>query len=407
MRPSLHALLLLPSVHALMRVRLVSVGKNKEHWLQEAVGLYAKRLTGTLDLECLWVKDDAALLSQAKSEQTETRFFLDPEGPQYTSEEFSAVLFSALERGGSRAAFFIGGAEGLPKELKRRKRTELIGLSKMTFTHQMARLLLVEQIYRAAEIRKGSGYHKRALLAPPELGEALSSSGDEMDAMPCGACCGAEEAESLATAAHGVVRGDCANPVPTAASGHLADPQAWLAEWRRRIECWWIGTPHRQGLRACFSSLLLLLTRRFEAMARGSGLMLEPSTAPAQLEQGCEWVTSEQLDSLPEFPSLPDALFELPPIPRVLPTWEHLERVAAAAIGSDTLERPQPLQWQQSLRQQGPNRSWTSVAMGAGAGIAAAIGAAALGVGMLCFRVDSQRSLDAKPRLELQRNSVR
>lgn len=135
--------------------------------------------------------------------------------------------------------------------------------------------------------------------------------------------------------------------------------------------------------------------------------MLEPSTAPAQLEQGCEWVTSEQLDSLPEFPSLPDALFELPPIPRVLPTWEHLESVAAAAIGSDTLERPQPLQWQQSLRQQGPNRSWTSVAMGAGAGIAAAIGAAALGVGMLRFRVGSQRSLDAKPRLELQRNSVR
>ena len=56
-------------------------------------------------------------------------------------------------------SFFIGGADGLPAELKA-DRSRLLSLSKLTFTHQMARLLLVEQIYRATEIRKGSGYHK-------------------------------------------------------------------------------------------------------------------------------------------------------------------------------------------------------------------------------------------------------
>ena len=60
--------------------------------------------------------------------------------------------------------FVIGGAEGLPSELKEtrsgRPRPTLISLSAMTFTHQFARMLLIEQIYRASEIRKGSGYHK-------------------------------------------------------------------------------------------------------------------------------------------------------------------------------------------------------------------------------------------------------
>jgi 23S rRNA (pseudouridine1915-N3)-methyltransferase len=56
-------------------------------------------------------------------------------------------------------AFVIGGAEGLPRELKEGNKP-LLSLSKMTWPHQMARMLLAEQIYRASEIRKGSGYHK-------------------------------------------------------------------------------------------------------------------------------------------------------------------------------------------------------------------------------------------------------
>ena len=63
-----------------------------------------------------------------------------------------------MERGGSRLSFIIGGAEGLPAEV--RADATLVSLSRLTFTHQMARLVLAEQIYRATEIRKGSGYHK-------------------------------------------------------------------------------------------------------------------------------------------------------------------------------------------------------------------------------------------------------
>ena len=83
---------------------------------------------------------------------------LDPLGKTCTSEEFCELLFAAIERGGSRLSFIIGGAEGLPKEV--RADAKLVSLSRLTFTHQMARLVLAEQIYRATEIRKGSGYHK-------------------------------------------------------------------------------------------------------------------------------------------------------------------------------------------------------------------------------------------------------
>jgi 23S rRNA (pseudouridine1915-N3)-methyltransferase len=109
---------------------------------------------------------------------------LDPRGQALTSEEFASCFYGWSESGGSRLTFVIGGAEGLPDELRsqpssnissnssNRKmmmrsstlsssdRPTLISLSSLTFTHQMARVLLMEQIYRATEIRKGSDYHK-------------------------------------------------------------------------------------------------------------------------------------------------------------------------------------------------------------------------------------------------------
>jgi len=138
------------------RVRIVSPGKNKERWLEDAIELYTTRLRGTLELECVWVRDDAALVKQARD--AGSVIALDPLGKTCTSEEFSELLFAAIERGGSRLSFIIGGAEGLPKEV--RADATLVSLSRLTFTHQMARLVLAEQIYRATEIRKGSGYHK-------------------------------------------------------------------------------------------------------------------------------------------------------------------------------------------------------------------------------------------------------
>ena len=75
-----------------------------------------------------------------------------------SSEDFADLLYDGLDAGGSRMDLCIGPAEGFTEDLRRRAR--LLSLSKLTFPHQLARLLLVEQIYRAAEIRRGSGYHK-------------------------------------------------------------------------------------------------------------------------------------------------------------------------------------------------------------------------------------------------------
>ena len=84
---------------------------------------------------------------------------LTPEAKQYSSEEFSIQMHYFLEKLGSRLAFLIGGAEGIAPELLS-KAFATISFSKMIFTHQIVRLLLIEQIYRATEIEKGSGYHK-------------------------------------------------------------------------------------------------------------------------------------------------------------------------------------------------------------------------------------------------------
>ena len=140
------------------QVTIYSVGKTKEAWLQQAIDIYTSRLRSVVKVECVWVRDDAALVAQV-AKSTGASLILDERGRQQTSVEFTDCFFEALEAGGSRVSLFIGGAEGLPPELKE-DRSRLISLSKLTFTHQMARLLLVEQIYRATEIRKGTGYHK-------------------------------------------------------------------------------------------------------------------------------------------------------------------------------------------------------------------------------------------------------
>ena len=141
------------------RVKVVSVGKTKEAWLQEAIGEYTKRLRGSqIDVSCMWVRDDNALCAQA--EGPHPCVLLDEGGDLLTSTQFSRFLFDTLERGGSRATFIIGAADGLPPALLDNPKHRRVSLSRMTFTHQMARLVLIEQIYRAAEIRRGSNYHR-------------------------------------------------------------------------------------------------------------------------------------------------------------------------------------------------------------------------------------------------------
>ena len=139
------------------KVKVYTVGKAKEDWLQEALKEYERRLKPSLLVEWILAKNDEQLKQFLEKE---TNFFcLDPQGKPFNSAEFSSFLLRTLQECHCRLTFVIGGAEGIPATLKAKSRS-LISLSSLTFTHQMTRLILIEQIYRALEISKGGAYHK-------------------------------------------------------------------------------------------------------------------------------------------------------------------------------------------------------------------------------------------------------
>lgn len=135
------------------KIKIITIGKIKDRWLEEALGEYEKRLSYAAQIEWVLVKNDEQLVTKALEN---TPFIsLDPEGKEYDSPRFAHFLSEQRVK----FSFVIGGAEGLPVILKERAR-QLMSLSKMTLTHQMCRLLLLEQIYRGFEINRNSPYHK-------------------------------------------------------------------------------------------------------------------------------------------------------------------------------------------------------------------------------------------------------
>jgi 23S rRNA (pseudouridine1915-N3)-methyltransferase len=141
----------------MMIIKILSVGKAKEHWIEEGFADYQKRLSPRLFLQLILARNDEQLLSLIQKESSMV-IGLDPQGESLTSEQFSHRLYQYLEKGGARLSFVIGGADGLPAPLK--AQLPLLSLSPLTFPHQLARLILAEQIYRAVEIRKNSPYHR-------------------------------------------------------------------------------------------------------------------------------------------------------------------------------------------------------------------------------------------------------
>ena len=137
----------------MIKVKILSIGKNKEEWLQTALSEYEKRLTPFCQVEWILAKNDVQLEEFSKREGK--YIALDPHGKSMTSEKFATWVGQA----GSRFNFVIGGAEGLTPTLKANA-SFLWSLSPLTFTHQLTRLILLEQLYRAYEINRGSNYHK-------------------------------------------------------------------------------------------------------------------------------------------------------------------------------------------------------------------------------------------------------
>ena len=139
------------------RIRILAVGKVRKSWVQEGVSLYLKRLPGLVVTELrdsTMAKEAEAIAAALRPD--ERLVLLTEEGTTYTSVAFAQQL---RDSGSQRLAFVIGGAEGLDPALKARANWRL-SLSPMTFPHELARLLLLEQLYRASSILQGGPYHK-------------------------------------------------------------------------------------------------------------------------------------------------------------------------------------------------------------------------------------------------------
>ena len=145
-----------------LKTSIFTVGKRSggEKWIADGSSEYEKRLKPTMDITTTFVKSNDDLINKVDNQMKSKGivYALDENGKEYSSIKFSKLVYDAFIEGGSSISFVIGGAEGLPSSLK--SSLPLISLSKLTFTHTHARLILYEQIYRATEIHKGSKYHK-------------------------------------------------------------------------------------------------------------------------------------------------------------------------------------------------------------------------------------------------------
>ena len=137
-----------------MKISLVCVGKIKEKYLTEGIAEFTKRLTPYCKLETIAIGERLINAIPANAYVV----LLDLQGREITSPQLAELFDGWALAGKSHIAFVIGGAFGYTDALRRRADMRW-SFSKLTFTHQMIRLLLVEQIYRAFKISRGEPYH--------------------------------------------------------------------------------------------------------------------------------------------------------------------------------------------------------------------------------------------------------
>ncbi|MGM7703254.1 23S rRNA (pseudouridine(1915)-N(3))-methyltransferase RlmH [Pseudalkalibacillus sp. Hm43] len=159
-----------------MNIQIISVGKLKEKYLKQGIAEYVKRLGPYAKVEIIEVPDEKAPEQLSETEMLQVKdseghrilskigqdvhvVALAIEGKQQTSEQLAKNLDQLATYGKSNVAFVIGGSLGLSDEVLKRS-NEQLSFSKMTFPHQLMRLVLVEQIYRAFKINRGEPYHK-------------------------------------------------------------------------------------------------------------------------------------------------------------------------------------------------------------------------------------------------------
>ena len=160
----------------MLNIKIICVGKLKEKFYIAAAAEYIKRLGALCRLEVeelpesrLSAQPSAAEVEAALRKEGESIALRIPsgaltvalcvEGKQLSSLRFSQFLEACALKGRSKLCFLIGGSEGLSEEVKEKAEVRM-SMSEMTFPHHLARIMLLEQLYRAFQIRDGSKYHK-------------------------------------------------------------------------------------------------------------------------------------------------------------------------------------------------------------------------------------------------------
>jgi len=154
-----------------MKIEVILLGKTKDSYLSEGIDQYVSRLAHYVAVSVKTVKmktlgqwnDEITRIQEGKlllSHVPAGAFtvVLDSRGRQFTSEEFAEIIGSWELKGEKQVSFLIGGALGVSKEVEQGADL-LLSFSKMTFTHDMIRLFLMEQLYRAYTIKAGEKYH--------------------------------------------------------------------------------------------------------------------------------------------------------------------------------------------------------------------------------------------------------
>jgi len=155
-----------------MKICLLVIGKTDEAYLQKGMELFLKRIPHYISFELKVIPDikNSKNLSEEQQKEKEGElilqqinasdelFLLDENGMEFSSVEFARFLEKKMIAGNKRLVFVIGGPYGFSASVYA-KTTGKVSLSKMTFSHQMVRLIFLEQLYRAMTILKGEPYH--------------------------------------------------------------------------------------------------------------------------------------------------------------------------------------------------------------------------------------------------------
>lgn len=148
-----------------MKIKIAWIGKTKEPAIESLTQEYLKRISRYAPVETLPLRDESALLdtcgrgAQPRTGNSKsTLVLMDSRGKQYSSEEFAEFLRNYQDRNPLPLVFAVGPADGFSEQV-RSVAQSMMSLGKMTLPHELARVVLLEQIYRAFTILKGHPYH--------------------------------------------------------------------------------------------------------------------------------------------------------------------------------------------------------------------------------------------------------